>query len=112
MRVKRMREKAGKDQIALFEQRELFAEDAYQSQMMSLKTQTISLDKETELLKNKISAISNEENKIADIVNLTEKFLNVDPTETDVVRILLHSLIKKITISEEDVDIEYRHDII
>lgn len=111
-RRQKNREKLNKDQIDIFQQRELFPEETYKSQMIELKNRSEAIQEEIIVLQNKLVAIQETENRTADIIALTERFLALDTSNTDVVRALLHSLIDKITIIEDDVDIKYRYDII
>ncbi|CAH1054091.1 recombinase family protein [Paenibacillus pseudetheri] len=101
-----------KDQVDIFQQRELFSEEAYKEQMLDLKSRSVAINEEISILENKLSAVKESENRSANIVQLTEKFLNLDISNIGMVRTLLHELIETITISEEDVDIKYRYDII
>lgn len=106
------RERINKDQIDIFQQRELFSEEAYKDQMMELKDRSTSIGEEISILQSKLAAVNESENRTANIIKLTENFLKVDTRDVGMVRSLLHELIKKITILGEEVDIKYRYDII
>lgn len=106
------KEKVKKDQMDIFEQRDLFTEEAYKDQMITLKDRALAIDEELIILQNKRNAIRESEDKTANIATLTEKFLTFDTSNTEIMRSLLHQLIKKITVFGEDIDIEYVYDII
>jgi site-specific DNA recombinase len=106
------KEKLQKDQIDIFNQRELFAEEAYQAQMLSLKKRVEAIEQEIDILDKQIKAIQDEADQTANVSLLIKEFLTLDTDDNDRVRTLLHELIKKITLSGSHFDIEYRYDII
>lgn len=110
-RRKKLKDKINKDQIDIFQQRDLFPEETYKNQMIELKNRSEAVENEIVLLQNKLGAVKESENRSANIVMLAERFLSMDTNDTEVVRSLLHSLIEKITVVEENIDIKYRYDI-
>lgn len=110
-RLIKAKEKAEKDQIDIFSQRDLFSEEVYKEQMMKLKNQILSLEEEISIIENKIEAINIQASKEADLNNIIEEFLKIDMEDTANLRKLLHELIDKIYLNDNHLDIEYNYDL-
>lgn len=106
------KEKAEKDQIDIFNQRELFSEDVYKEQMITIKNRVQALDEELAIVKEKINAINRQMDKTANVENVIRQFLELDIKDKDTLRVLLHDLIERITVTDEHLDIEYHYEII
>ncbi|MNW41818.1 Recombinase [compost metagenome] len=113
VRKSKEHEKIKKDQMDIFQQRELFSENAYKAQMLALKDRSIALEEEIRIVNSRLKAVLDSENQVANVMQLTKEILVVDPNDTDKVRALLHQIIGRIEIKEkEEVYIDYQYDII
>lgn len=103
---------AEKDSVDIFNQRELFTEEVYKGQMLSLKNKTEAIEEEIAIIRNKITAIEEQSNQTANVSKVVQQFLNLDTKDTSTLRTLLHDLISNIDASNEHLDIEYNYDIL
>lgn len=107
-----LKEQAQKDQVDIFNQRDLFTEEVYKEQMMRLKKRVAAAEEELAIIGKKIQAIRSEANQTANITNIIERFLSLDIDDTATLRVLLHDLIARITIKGTHFDIEYNYKLI
>lgn len=104
------RDKLIKDQKDIFNQRELFTEELYRSQMIELKNKIAALDDELVLIENQIKGIEEKITEASSLQYIIEEFNEVKVDDTQRLRVLLHDIISKITIKGEHSVIEYIYD--
>lgn len=105
-----IKEKKQQDQLDLFNQRELFTEENYKKQMMTLKKQIQTLEEELIIIEEKIKAIKAQTDQEAKISKVIEQFINLETNDKSTLRVLLHDLINRIVLTDKHLDIDYHYD--
>lgn len=105
------KERLKKDQLDIFKQRDFFTEETYQEQMITIKKQIEVSEQEMQLIENKIIAVKESDNNIANIKEIVNSFIKLEIEDTSRLRVLLHDLIKRITLTGDSLEIEYKYDI-
>lgn len=98
------------DQIALFRQRELFASDAYQEQMLWIKQQIELIEQDIEKLEAQMRRLTELKEDLSPLMASIEHFMRLDIDESAPKRTLLHELIKKVVLKGNRLFIEYHYD--
>lgn len=106
------KDKLQKDQVDIFEQRELFDSETYKGKMLELKRVLQTVEDEMVLMDKQLKAIVSEATQNADIEGIIKDYLTLDGTDPERSRAILHKLVTKIDVKENVLDIEYRYDII
>lgn len=104
------RDKLKKDQVDIFQQRDLFDPETYAEQMMAIKKQMGLIDEELELLDKQMILIMEQIAEASSMENYLEEFKRLQISDLDRTRVLLHEVIKKITLTDQHLEIEYRYD--
>lgn len=101
-------QKLTKDQVALFQQRELFTEDVYTQEMLSKKKLIQVANEESENLIKQIENLKKSDDKVSTLHYLLEEFrtLNVEQGRK---RALLHELIKEIVYTNGHLEVSYTY---
>lgn len=111
MKVKQhKKEKWKKDQIDLFHQRDLFDEETYQQQMLDIKRQIRLLEEEIAILEKQIGGLVEQIAESSSLEHYLEEFKRLELDDAERTRVLLHELIKRITLTDQHLDIEYHYD--
>jgi DNA invertase Pin-like site-specific DNA recombinase len=103
------RDKWKKDQVDIFGQRELFDSETYQQHMLDIKRHIYLLDEEVMILEKQIEAIVKQISESTSLEHYIEEFKMLELTDLDRIRVLLHEIIKKITLKQEHLDVEYHY---
>jgi site-specific DNA recombinase len=104
------REKWKKDQIDIFNQRDLFDKETYQQQMLEIKKQIRILDEEIDILEKQIGTLFDQITESSSLEHYIEEFKQLDHTDLGRIRVLLHDVIKRIVLTDQHLDIEYHYD--
>jgi site-specific DNA recombinase len=111
IKMKQMKkEKWRKDQMDLFEQRLLFDGDTYEGQMLAIKQHIQNLDDDISILEKQRQTLVEETDECTAMEHLLEEFKKLEVTDTERTRVLLHEVIKQITLSDRHLDVQYRYD--
>lgn len=106
------RDKLQKDQIDIFQQRELFTENMYKEQMMTIKKKIETVEEERENLEQQVKALMEESNDTERFISIITEFSAIDVENKEKLRVGLHELIEKISLNEKHVIIESYYDIL
>lgn len=101
-----------KDQMDIFAQRELFPEELYRKQMLEIKAGIEGLEEESAIIQNQIVGIMEKITEASSLQYIIEEIKGLDVDDTERVRVLLHDIIKNITVHEGNLRIEYYFDLI
>lgn len=104
------KERYQKDQMDLFQQRELFDPDTYQQQMLEMRKQIGRLDKELNGLEAQVEAVLEQITETSSLEVYMEEFKRLELNDLDHTRVLLQELIKQIVLTDKHLDIEYDYD--
>ncbi|MBG9772920.1 recombinase family protein [Brevibacillus laterosporus] len=104
------REKLKKDQIDIFNQRELFDESTYQQQMLEIKSQINHIDEEIQIIENQIKVLMEQVAESSTLDYLIEEVKNISLNDPEKLRVLLHDIIKRIELKEKHLQIEFNYD--
>jgi len=104
-------EKLKKKQIQLFQERDLFAEEAYRRHMLDLKRQIEFLEHASASVNRQLAELREEQTKNASFEQTVQEFKRLDGHEPEKLRALLHDLIREISLAEGMLHIEYRYDM-
>ncbi|QYR20442.1 recombinase family protein [Paenibacillus sp. sptzw28] len=111
IKVKRQRrEKGSREQISLFGQRELFDEETYRRQMFELKRQAHLLEEELAGLEQQIEGLCQEGAAPGSLKHYAAEFKRLELGGHECTRLLLHDLIKRVTLTGDRLVIEYAVD--
>lgn len=111
IKTKQYRRKARKkDQIDIFNQRDLFDEQTYQQQMLEIKREILISDEEVTILEKQIEAFLEQIAESSSLEHYVEEFKRLDLDDMERTRVLLHDVIKRITLTDQHLDIEYHYD--
>jgi site-specific DNA recombinase len=111
MRLKQTkREKYRRDQVDLFGQRELFDTETYQQQMLEIKRHIQLLDEEISVLETQIEGVMEQIAESASLEHYIKEFKRLELDDLDRMRVLFHEVIKKITLQDHHLDIDYHYD--
>lgn len=102
-------ERANKDQMDLFNQRDLFPEPMYKQQMVELKKRAETIGNDIAVIDNQIRAIQVVSTEKANIAAIVEDFLNIDFDDLGRLRTLLQELVQRIDLEGDHFDLEYRY---
>lgn len=103
-------EKLQKKQIELFHERDMFAEEAYRRHMLDLKRQIEYLEHTAASVNRQISELREERTKSASFEQLVREFRRLEGYEPEQLRVLLHELVRGMTLTEGRLHIEYHYD--
>lgn len=106
--VKSKIQKLTKDQVALFQQRELFTEEVYTREMLAKKQQIHVAHEESENLSRQIENLMKSDNQASKLRYLFEEFRELNVVEARL-RTVLHELIKGIVYKDGHVEISYNY---
>jgi DNA invertase Pin-like site-specific DNA recombinase len=104
------RDKSKRDQIDIFGQRDLFDEDTYQEEMLNIKRKISLLDDETMIMEKQIEAIHTEIAQSTSLEHYIHEFSELNIEDLGRLRVLLHELIKRVTLSNQHLAVEYHYD--
>jgi site-specific DNA recombinase len=104
------REKWRKDQIDIFGQREIFDEATYFQQMLDIKRQIQILDEEIAIIGIQTEKLIEQISETASLEHYMEEFNKLDMDDPGRKRVLMHELIRKITLTDHQLDIDYNYD--
>jgi site-specific DNA recombinase len=111
IKTKQMKkEKRKKDQVDIFNQRDLFEEETYQQQMREITRQIQVLDTEVKMLQKQIETFLQQIEESSSLEDYIEEFKRINLEDKEMMRVLFHELIKRITLTDQHLDIEYRYD--
>ncbi|NTZ19015.1 recombinase family protein [Paenibacillus sp. JMULE4] len=111
MKVKRQtREKWRKNQVDLFQQRELFDAKTYQRQMLEMKNQIQRLDEETALLEKQLGELAGQITEASSLDRYLDEFKKLELQDLERTRVLLQEVIKNIILTDRHLDIKYHFD--
>jgi site-specific DNA recombinase len=103
-------EKFRRDQVDLFGQRELLDTETYQQQMLDIKRQIQLLDEEITVLEKQIEVVMEQIAESTSLEHYIEEFKRLELDDLERTRVLLHEVIKRITLQDQHLDIEYHYD--
>jgi site-specific DNA recombinase len=98
-----------KDQIDIFNQRELFAEEAYQQQLIELKKQIQYIDEEITAIEDQIKALLETIQESSTLEHYIEEFKQLDFGDSGKAKVLLHEIVKSITLTDSHLDLHYHY---
>jgi len=101
-------QKLTKDQVALFQQRELFTEEIYTREMLSKKQQIQVANEESENLSKQIETLMKSDNQVITLRYLLEEFRELN-IEEGRLRTVLHELIKGIVYRDGHLEVSYNY---
>ncbi|WP_027085513.1 recombinase family protein [Cohnella panacarvi] len=101
-------QKLTKDQMALFQQRELFTEEVYTQEMLAKKRQIHVANEESENLSRQIENLTKSVNQASTLRHLLEEFRELNIEEARL-RIVLHELIKGIVYNDGHLEVSYHY---
>jgi site-specific DNA recombinase len=104
------KEKLMKDQMDIFSQRDLFSEDLYRTQMIEIKNKITDSDSETSIIEKQICGIEEKLSEATSLQYIIEEFNKLDIEDVNHLRTLLREVIRKITLTKEDLHIDYIFD--
>jgi site-specific DNA recombinase len=104
------KEKWKRDQVDIFGQRHLFNDDAYQQQMLDIKRKIQLLEDEIIMMENQLERLLTEMDASPSLPSYIEDFKQLEFHDTERTRVILHELIKQITLTDQHIDIEYAYD--
>ncbi|MDQ6423503.1 recombinase family protein [Paenibacillus sp. LHD-117] len=104
------REKLKKDQIDIFQQRDLFDHETYTEQMVTIKKQMALIDEELELLDRQMIQILEQITSASSMEHFLEEFKRLEISDLERTRVFLHEVIKKVTLTDQHLEIEYHYD--
>jgi hypothetical protein len=111
VKVKRQRREKGiRDQISLFGQRELFDEETYRRQMFEMKRQVHLLEEEITVLERQIEVLFQEDADPVSLKHYAAEFKRLELGGHERTRLILHDLIKRVTLSGDRLVMEYAVD--
>lgn len=104
------REGLVKDQMDIFNQRELFDTESYKLHMQAMKQQIHRLDNELQRHEHQLQKISSQSETISSLDTYFETFKQLHTDDIGSVRVLLQELIKRVVLTEGHMDIVYHYD--
>lgn len=108
--IRTRRDKLMKDQMDIFEQRELFPEELYRMKMIEFKNGISHLEDEMLVIEKQIEGINEKITESSSLQYIIEEFKKLDIDDVDRLRVLIHETVKRITIKNENLVIEYLYD--
>jgi site-specific DNA recombinase len=104
------RDKWKKDQVDIFGQRELFDTETYQQHMLDIKRHIYLLDEEIIILEKQIEGIIEQIAESTSLEHYIDEFKRLELTDLERIRVLMHEVIKKISLTAQHLDVEYHYD--
>jgi site-specific DNA recombinase len=102
------REKIKKDQVDIFQQRELFDEDTYRREMLNIKQRIRTVNDEIEILEKQMKYLDQQGANSSNFSYFLEEFRQLDLNNAGL-RQVLHELIKNIRLLENHIVIDYHY---
>lgn len=100
-----------KDQGDLFEQRELFTNEVYKIQMNTMKNKIENFQKEIDILTQQKLILNQQLIDNQYLNDLLDKVKDLQNRSVSEIRTIIHELIKKIIVKDNELIIEYNYDI-
>ncbi|WP_338842105.1 recombinase family protein [Paenibacillus glucanolyticus] len=104
------KDKLMKDQLDIFEQRELFPDDLYRSKMIEIKNSIAHLEEEKEIIEKQIEGIKEKITESSSLQHIIEEFKELDIEDVGRLRVLIHETVSSITVKGDNLRIEYVYD--
>ncbi|MBP1154506.1 MULTISPECIES: recombinase family protein [unclassified Paenibacillus] len=104
------KERCQKDQMDLFQQRELFDADTYQQQMLDMKKLIGRLDEEMNVLEAQVEGIFEQITETSSLEVYMEEFKRLELDDLHCTRVLLQEIIKRMVLTDRHLAIEYNYD--
>lgn len=101
-------QKLTKDQMDLFQQRELFPEDVYTREMLAKKQQIKIAHEESEIVNQRIANLMKSDAEVSSLQYIFEEFRELK-AEDERIRSLLQELIKSISFRSGDLEVVYHY---
>jgi site-specific DNA recombinase len=105
------KEKLKKDQLGIFQQRELFDVQTYEQHMLEMKRQIQLLDEEIAILGKQVDRLFEQFANSSSRSPYIEEFKKLQFDDQDRIRALLHELIQSIRLTDGHLDIRYHYDL-
>jgi site-specific DNA recombinase len=104
------RERLVKDQMDIFNQRELFDIATYKLHMQAIKQQIHRLDNELRRYEHQLQTITSQSETCTSFDTYFEAFKQLHTDDIGSIRVLLQELIKRVVLTEGHLDIAYHYD--
>ncbi|WP_245590290.1 recombinase family protein [Cohnella panacarvi] len=101
-------QKLTKDQMDLFQQRELFPEDVYTREMLAKKQQIKIAHEECEIVNQRMANLQKSDAEVSSLQYIFEEFRELN-VENERIRGLFHELIKSILYKSGDIEVIYTY---
>lgn len=108
--IKSRKDKLMKDQMDIFDQRDLFPDELYRTKMMAIKNSIDHLEEESVIVAKQIDGINEKISEVSSLQYLIEEFKELNIDDVGRLRVLIHETVSRITLNGENLNIEYVFD--
>lgn len=108
--LKQKKDKLMRDQVDIFEQRDLFPEEQYRNKMLELKNAISHIEDESSIIQSQIVGINEKIAETSSLEYLKDELKELNIEDLARQRVLVHDIVSRITVNDEELVIEYIYD--